>query len=256
VAETPHQNTGARPAGAANEQESAAAVRAMFDTVAPRYDTLNHLLSLNIDRLWWWRAARRLRDVLAKPQARVLDICCGTGDMTAALLRRRPAVGVPVLAADFSHGMLLRGARKLAARNAVCIEADAMQLPLGDGSVDLVVSAFGFRNLRNYRGGLAEFFRVLGPGGQLGILDFAEPGGMLGKLYAFYFRKVLPAIGARLSGAASAYAYLPASVAGFPAPEELLQAMRETGFATAEWYPYSFGIAGLYVARKGAQQAV
>ncbi len=245
-------NAGARPAGAATEQESAAAVRAMFDTVAPRYDALNHLLSMNIDRLWWWRAARQFRAVLAQPQARVLDICCGTGDMTAALLKRRPTDAQPILAADFSHGMLLRGAQKLAARNAICIEADAMQLPLADGSLDLVVSAFGFRNLRNYRGGLEEFYRVLAPGGQLGILDFAEPGGLLGKLYAFYFRRVLPAIGARLSGAASAYAYLPASVAGFPAPQELMRTMRDTGFATAEWHSYSFGIAGLYAARKGA----
>ena len=140
---------GAQPAGSRSEREAAAAVQAMFDQIAPRYDLLNHVLSMNIDRLWWWRTARRFRTVLAQPEARVLDLCCGTGDMTMALLRRRPAGGVPVLAADFSHGMLVRGARKFAAHNAVAVEADAMQLPLADGSLDLLVTAFGFRNLRN-----------------------------------------------------------------------------------------------------------
>ncbi len=248
-------NTGARPEGAASEQEAAAAVRAMFDQIAPRYDFLNHVLSLNIDRLWWRRTARRFRALLARPQARVLDLCCGTGDMTMALLRRRPQDSVPVLAADFSHGMLVRGARKFAQRGAktgaVAIEADAMQLPLADGSLDLIVTAFGFRNLRNYGGGLEEFLRVLAPGGQLGILDFAEPGGLLGKLYSLYFRRVLPWIGTRLSGSAGPYAYLPASVERFPAPAELMRQMREMGFLDVSWTAYSFGVAGLYVARKG-----
>ncbi len=222
----------------------------MFDEIAPRYDLVNHVLSMNIDRLWWWRTARRFREVLARPEARVLDICCGTGDMTMALVRRRPRGGNPVLAGDFSHGMLLRGARKFAARGAIAIEADAMQLPLASGSLDLITTAFGFRNLRNYRDGLEEFFRVLAPGGQLGILDFAQPGGLLGKAYAFYFRRVLPRIGARLSGASSAYAYLPASVGRFPAPEELMGTMRAVGFADVRWTAYSFGIAGLYCARR------
>jgi demethylmenaquinone methyltransferase/2-methoxy-6-polyprenyl-1,4-benzoquinol methylase len=243
---------GARPEGAASEADAARAVRAMFDEIAPRYDLLNHLLSMNIDRLWWWRTARRFGAVLARPEARVLDICCGTGDMTMALARRRPKNAVPVLAADFSHGMLLRGARKFARRGtgAVAIEADAMQLPLASGSLDLLTTAFGFRNLRNYGGGLEEFFRVLAPGGQLGILDFAEPGGLLGKAYAFYFRRVLPSVGARLSGASSAYAYLPASVGRFPSPAVLAEAMRAVGFVDVSWTAYSFGIAGLYIARR------
>ena len=243
-------NAGARPEGAASEQDAAAAVRAMFDAIAPRYDLLNHVLSLNIDRLWWWRTARRFRAVLARPGARVLDICCGTGDMTMALLRRRPKGGMPLLAADFSHGMLVRGARKFAGHGAVAIEADAMQLPLADGSLELIVTAFGFRNLRNYRGGLEEFLRVLAPGGQLGILDFAEPGGALGKLYSLYFRRVLPWIGTRLSGSPGTYTYLPASVGAFPSPAVLMQQMRELGFADVSWTAYSFGIAGLYVAHK------
>ncbi len=243
-------NAGARPEGAATEREAGAAVQAMFDAVAPRYDLLNHVLSLNIDRLWWWRTARRFRSILARPEARVLDVCCGTGDMTLALLRRRPPGARPVLAMDFSHGMLLRGARKFAGRGAVAIEADALQLPLPDGSLDLLTAAFGFRNLRNYRAGLEEFLRVLAPGGSLGILDFAEPGGWLGQGYRFYFRRVLPAIGARLSGAPSAYRYLPASVGAFPPPATLMAAMRELGYVDVSWTSYNFGIAGLFLARR------
>ena len=243
-------NPGARPEGAGTEQDAATAVQAMFDAIAPRYDLLNHVLSLNIDRLWWWRTARRFRTLLAQPRTRVLDICCGTGDMTMALLRRRPLGGLPVLAADFSHGMLVRGARKFEGRGAVAIEADAMQLPLADESLDLLTTAFGFRNLRNYAGGLAEFYRVLAPGGQLAILDFAEPGGLLGVLYHFYFQRVLPVIGTGLSGEREAYAYLPASVGAFPAPAALMAQMSELGFQQVSWTPYSFGIAGLFVARK------
>ena len=238
--------SGARPAGASDEQSSAASVQQMFNTIAPRYDLLNHVLSLNIDRLWWWRTARRFRDVLAKPDATILDLCCGTGDMTLALLRRRPAGARPILAADFSHAMLARGAAKFQNRNAVAIEGDALHLPLPSDSLNLITTAFGFRNLANYEAGLREFHRVLAPCGELGILDFSEPGGVLGTLYALYFRRILPAIGARLSGMGSAYAYLPASVERFPPPSEMLDLMRGVGFARVSWTPYSFGIAGLY----------
>jgi demethylmenaquinone methyltransferase/2-methoxy-6-polyprenyl-1,4-benzoquinol methylase len=245
-------NPGARPAGATDEQAAALAVRAMFDEIAPRYDLLNHVLSLNIDRLWWWRTARRFRAVLARPEAAILDICCGTGDMTMALLKHRPAGSRPILAVDFAHQMLVRGARKFTAREgaAVAIEADAMHLPIRDRSLDLITTAFGFRNLANYRDALAEFYRALAPGGQLAILDFAEPGGLLGKAYSFYFRRILPAIGARLSGASGAYTYLPSSVHAFPPPAALLATMREVGFAQPTWKPYTFGIAGLYVATR------
>jgi len=218
----------------------------MFDSIAPRYDLLNHVLSCNIDRLWWWRAARSFRRVIAKPESTILDICCGTGDMTLALLRHRPARAQPILAADFSHAMLVRGAIKFQGRNVAAIEADALHLPLGTDSLDLITSAFGFRNLANYEAGLAEFHRVLRSGGELGILDFSEPGGFIGKLYAFYFRRVLPAIGSRLSGMGSAYAYLPSSVERFPPPPEMLELMRNAGFIQLSWTPYSFGIAGLY----------
>jgi demethylmenaquinone methyltransferase/2-methoxy-6-polyprenyl-1,4-benzoquinol methylase len=238
--------SGARPAGASDEQSSAASVQQMFNSIAPRYDLLNHVLSMNIDRLWWWRTARRFRSILAQPEASILDICCGTGDMTLALLRRRPAQARPILAADFSHAMLARGAAKFQNRNAIAIEADALHLPLPPSSLNLITTAFGFRNLANYEAGLREFHRTLAPGGELGILDFSEPGGIVGKLYALYFRRILPAIGARLSGMGSAYAYLPASVERFPPPAEMLDLMRAVGFANVSWTPYSFGIAGLY----------
>jgi demethylmenaquinone methyltransferase/2-methoxy-6-polyprenyl-1,4-benzoquinol methylase len=243
---TPMSASGARPAGATDEQSSSAAVQQMFDSIAPRYDLLNHVLSCNIDRLWWWRAARNFRRILTRPQSAILDICCGTGDMTLALLRHRAAKALPILAADFSHAMLARGAAKFQGRNVVAIEADALHLPLVTDSLDLITSAFGFRNLANYGAGLAEFHRVLRSGGELGILDFSEPGGLVGKLYAFYFRRVLPAIGSHLSAMGSAYAYLPSSVERFPPPPQMMDLMRGAGFAQVSWTPYSFGIAGLY----------
>jgi demethylmenaquinone methyltransferase/2-methoxy-6-polyprenyl-1,4-benzoquinol methylase len=241
---------GAQPAGTTGEQDAAAAVQAMFDSIAPRYDLLNHLLSGSIDRLWWWRTARRFRHILSQPEARIADVCCGTGDMTIALLRRRPPHAAPVLAVDFSHQMLVRGAAKFAKHGAIAVEADALHLPITDGTLQLLTTAFGFRNLANYETGLREFHRALAPGGELGILDFGEPGGILGKLYAFYFRRILPRVGRLLSGASSAYAYLPASVGRFPAPPEMLATLQSVGFRDARWTSYTFGIAGLYTARK------
>ncbi len=240
------QTQGAQPAGTTDPQTAARAVREMFDSIAPRYDQLNHVLSMNVDRLWWWRTARKFRSILARPESTVLDICCGTGDMTMALLRYRPAGGNPIIAADFSHQMLVRGKTKLRGHHAIAIEADALQLPVASNSLHLVTTAFGFRNLANYRAGLEEFYRVLKAGGEFGILDFSEPSGLTGKLYAFYFRRILPAIGSRISGTTGPYAYLPASVHRFPPPSEMLAQMRSVGFTDVSWQPYSFGIAGLY----------
>lgn len=238
--------TGAQPAGTSDEQGSAAAVRQMFDSIAPRYDLLNHVLSFNVDRLWWRRTARRFRNILARPAASILDICCGTGDLTLTLLRHRPHGAKPILAADFAHAMLSHGAEKFRNRNIVAIEADALRLPLPDNSLNLITTAFGFRNLANYESGLREFHRALKSGGELGILDFSEPGGVFGKIYVFYFRRILPAIGARISGIYGAYSYLPTSVHRFPAPAEMLALMQKCGFSDVSWTPYSFGIAGLY----------
>lgn len=245
--------TGAKPLGAEDEATAAQAVREMFNSIAPRYDLLNHLLSANIDRLWWNRTARRFQAVLADPDAAILDICCGTGDMTIALLRYRPRGSRPILAADFARAMLSRGAQKFAAREAgdataVALEADALHLPLRAESLDLIVTAFGFRNLANYEAGLREFHRVLKPGGRLGILDFSEPRGLLGRIYAVYFRQVLPAIGRMVCGSDGPYNYLPASVGNFPPPPQMLAQMSAAGYEACAWQPYSFGIAGLYTA--------
>ena len=238
--------TGAQPAGTSDEQSSATAVRQMFDSIAPRYDLLNHVLSCNVDRLWWRRTARRFQNILTQPDASILDICCGTGDLTLTLLRHRPQGATPILAGDFSHAMLSRGAEKFRTGNIVAIEADALRLPLPDNSLNLITTAYGFRNLANYESGLREFCRALKPGGELGILDFSEPGGMLGKIYAFYFRRILPAIGSRISGIHGAYSYLPTSVHHFPTPPEMLTLMRKCGFSDVSWTPYTLGIAGLY----------
>ncbi len=240
--------TGAKPLGARDETSAAQAVRQMFNFIAPRYDLLNHVLSANVDRLWWRRTARRFRDLLSNPDAAVLDICCGTGDMTMALLKHRPQNARPILAADFAHAMLTRGARKFQGRGAIALEADALHLPLRSGSLDLIVTAFGFRNLANYEAGLREFHRVLKPGGQLGILEFSEPGGLIGKAYAIYFRRVLPAIGRLICGKDGPYNYLPTSVGSFPPPPAMLSLMQATGYAQCAWRPYTFGIAGLYTA--------
>jgi demethylmenaquinone methyltransferase/2-methoxy-6-polyprenyl-1,4-benzoquinol methylase len=250
---------GARPAGAADEAGAAQAVRQMFDQIAPRYDLLNHVLSASVDRLWWWQTARRFKTILADPDAAVLDVCCGTGHMTMAMLKGRPSGARPILAADFARGMLSRAGRRFGARAsdrsapfAIAIEADALHLPLRSASLDLIVTAFGFRNLANYEAGLKEFSRVLKPGGQLGILDFAEPGGLMGKAYAVYFRHVLPAIGRLVCGKDGPYRYLPTSVGNFPSPLEMLELMGATGYAETAWRPYTFGIAGLYTGKRNA----
>jgi demethylmenaquinone methyltransferase / 2-methoxy-6-polyprenyl-1,4-benzoquinol methylase len=253
--------TGAKPTGATDEASAAQAVRQMFDAIAPRYDLLNHLLSANIDRLWWRRTARRFKDVLSRPDAIVADVCCGTGDLTMALLKLRPQNAQPVLAIDFAHAMLRRGASKFAAAGsrgaagrssgaayAIPVEADALHLPFRSGSLDLVVTAFGFRNLANYEAGLAEFHRALKPGGRLGILEFSEPDGMIGVLYAVYFRRVLPAIGRLVCGKNGPYNYLPTSVGEFPPPPAMLAMMQAAGFRDCAWQPFTFGIAGLYTA--------
>ena len=176
----------------------------MFTSIAPRYDLLNHVLSLNTDRFWWWRAARSFDSILKRPNARVLDLCCGTGDMTFALRRRAKGESPQIVGADFSHAMLQRAAAKGKGTTLRWIEADALQLPFPDGYFDLLTAAFGFRNLADYDAGLREMVRVLRPGGECGILDFGEPRGLLGKFYRVYFKRVLPAVGTVISGVAGA----------------------------------------------------
>lgn len=235
---------GAAPAGASDRDSSARAIRDMFTAIAPRYDLLNHLLSANIDKRWWRRTAGVFADVLSRVDARVLDLCCGTGDMAFALRRRGQA---DITGADFSHTMLTLAAKKASHEHRIkWIEADALQLPFPDESFDLVTSAFGFRNLADYDAGLREIRRVLRPAGEVGILEFSEPQGTLGKFYDLYFKYVLPKIGKMISGNNGAYSYLPASVERFPQPPEMVSRMRQLGFQDISWTAYTFGIAGLY----------
>ena len=241
---------GAAPEGATDQQSAARVVREMFTSIAPRYDLLNHVLSFNVDRLWWRRTARTFRHVLNRPDARVLDLCCGTGDMTFALRRVASDGSAQIMGADFSHAMLQRALSKSDESRLAWIEADALNLPFPDAHFDLVTSAFGFRNLADYDAGLREIARVLRPGSECGILDFGEPQGMMGAIYRLYFKNILPRVGTLISGVRGPYAYLPASVQRFPAPEEMLERMKQAGFSEATWTPYTFGIAGLYRGRK------
>src|ERR1700693_5201828 len=194
---------GTCPEGAVSEADASKKVREMFTEIAPRYDLLNHLLSLQLDRLCRARAANRLRSILDRPDALVLDLCCGTGDLAFALARAGKA---RIVGADFAHPMLVRAKEKSAAlapppnqstaSPMSFFEADALRLPFAGASFDLVTSAFGFRNLDNYEAGLREIQRVLKPGGTVAILEFTEPpDGLLGDIYRWYFCKVLPRIG-------------------------------------------------------------
>ena len=241
---------GAAPEGASDPASAARAVQEMFTSIAPRYDLLNHVLSFNVDRWWWWKTARRFSSILKRPDARVLDLCCGTGDMAFALRRRAGKSGAKILGVDFSHAMLQRADRKSQGKSLRWVEADALSLPFPNERFDLITAAFGFRNLANYDAGLREILRLLRPNGECGILDFGEPRGVIGKFYRIYFKRVLPAIGTLISGVRGPYAYLPASVERFPSPEEMLGRMRRAGFREASWTPYTFGIAGLYRGRK------
>jgi demethylmenaquinone methyltransferase/2-methoxy-6-polyprenyl-1,4-benzoquinol methylase len=243
---------GTRPEGVRNETEAAAHVREMFGRIAPRYDLLNHLLSLDIDKLWRRRVARRFSAVLLDPNASVLDLCCGTGDLAFAFRREAPT-GAEIIGSDFVPEMLVRARLKAAAAKARVefIEADALNLPFAAASFDLVSCAFGFRNLANYECGLREILRVLKPGGAAGILEFAEPPGkVFGALYRFYFRRVLPFLGGMISGNASAYAYLPSSVSAFPSPEALQMQIERAGFVEVQFQRWTGGIVTLHTGRK------
>jgi demethylmenaquinone methyltransferase/2-methoxy-6-polyprenyl-1,4-benzoquinol methylase len=253
-----HIVVGAAPEGASDSYTAARAVRAMFTAIAPRYDLLNHVLSFNVDRLWWRRTARSFAQVLSQPDARILDLCCGTGDMTFAL-RKQAGNGHPqIIGADFSRAMLQRARSKALGKVADSskatlpgwIEADALCLPFPGQHFNLVTSAFGFRNLADYDAGLREILRVLKPEGECGILDFSEPKGVMGHLYRIYFKQVLPRVGTMISGVTGPYKYLPRSVERFPEPQEMLDRMRQAGFREVSWAPYTFSIAGLYRGKK------
>jgi demethylmenaquinone methyltransferase/2-methoxy-6-polyprenyl-1,4-benzoquinol methylase len=238
--------TGTTPPGTSNEQEAARWVERMFASIAPRYDFVNHLLSLNIDRRWRRRLMGRLSPILEKPNAKIVDLCCGTGDV---LLDLQTQAVVPVLGADFCHPMLVAAQVKASQKGfkARLFEADALALPVADHVFDAISIAFGFRNLANYEAGLRELHRVLKPGGMLAILEFSHPQGPIMKTaYGFYSRVVLPVIGSLISGAPGAYAYLPESIRKFPRAPELRSMMNNAGFVETRFELLTGGIAALH----------
>lgn len=240
---------GTTPAGVQSEEQAARWVREMFSGVAPRYDLLNHLLSLNIDKRWRARTVRRLDPILRRPDARVLDLCCGTGDL---LIELEAVAGRKLLGSDFCHPMLTAAGAKLGKRRlaSALYEADALRMPLADGSLDLLTVAFGVRNFANYRKGFAEMRRVLKPGGTAAILEFSHPPNPLFRaVNDLYCNRILPRIGGWISGSQQAYSYLPSSVKKFPNAEELAQALREAGFAQVTFERMTFGIVALHLAK-------
>ncbi|MDZ4801166.1 MAG: bifunctional demethylmenaquinone methyltransferase/2-methoxy-6-polyprenyl-1,4-benzoquinol methylase UbiE [Bryobacteraceae bacterium] len=237
--------SGTTPKGIHDERQAAAWVREMFGQVAPKYDLLNHLLSANVDKMWRARTVKRVMPVLRRADARVLDLCCGTGDLAIAL---REKAAAQILASDFCHPMLTAAARKAPL---TLFEADALQLPLADQSLDLITVAFGFRNLVNYESGLRELRRVLRPGGTLAILEFSQPPNPLfARFYDFYSNRVLPAIGSAISGAKEAYTYLPESVRKFPNAPALAELMRTTGYKEVAFERMTFGVVALHTGRR------
>ncbi|MVN88004.1 bifunctional demethylmenaquinone methyltransferase/2-methoxy-6-polyprenyl-1,4-benzoquinol methylase UbiE [Deinococcus sp. HMF7620] len=235
-----------RPA-VGDKQERGQDVQAMFASIAPRYDLLNRVLSLGVDRGWRRAAAQ---EALALSPARVLDVATGTADFALELKTRAPQA--EVVGSDFVPEMLAIGRQKAAARHLQVSleEGDALNLPYPDGSFDAVTCAFGFRNFADYERGLSEFWRVLAPGGRAVILEFPPPGpGLFGAAFRFYFQHLLPRIGGLVSGNAAAYTYLPASVLAFPDPQRLERLMQATGFRTRHRL-LTFGIAAIHVGDK------
>jgi demethylmenaquinone methyltransferase / 2-methoxy-6-polyprenyl-1,4-benzoquinol methylase len=242
--------TGTTPRGVSGEQAAAQWVRGMFGRIAGRYDLLNHLLSFNMDRRWRARTVERVAKIADQPGARVLDLCCGTGDVLLSLQTKRSAA---ILGSDFCHPMLVEAQKKIAARGfrSPLFEADALALPLADRSLDLITIAFGFRNLANYEKGLEELLRVLRPGGAVAILEFSQPANRaFAALYGFFSTRVLPWVGGIVSGSREAYSYLPESIRKFPGAEELATRMRAAGFTRVEVEKMTGGAVALHVAWK------
>jgi demethylmenaquinone methyltransferase/2-methoxy-6-polyprenyl-1,4-benzoquinol methylase len=232
--------------------KSEARVRRMFGEIAGRYDLLNHLLSMGVDRYWRWRTVRR---VPPRGEAPLLDLCTGTGDLALAYFKRCRG-RAPIVAADFCPEMLAIGRQKgqRAGTNGRLnfIEADAQQLPFPDDHFQIVSVAFGLRNVTDTDRGLREMVRVLQPGGRLAVLEFSLPTRQpIRGLYNWYFKHVLPRIGQAVSrNHSAAYNYLPASVGEFPSGERLAEKMRAAGLAQVEYTPLTFGVATLYVGIK------
>jgi demethylmenaquinone methyltransferase/2-methoxy-6-polyprenyl-1,4-benzoquinol methylase len=249
----------------------------MFNNIAPSYDLLNHLLSLNVDHYWRWRTTRIVPPIVSplpqgegsgvraettgalRPSARqvaapILDLCTGTGDL--ALAYHKAAKGrVPIVGADFCHEMLVRAEAKARKRNIEQVrflEADAQNLPFPDDMFQIATVAFGLRNVTDTDKGISEMVRVTQPGGRVAILEFSQPRGfLLGPLYRFYFRHILPRVGQMISRSKdNAYRYLPESVMQFPDGEALAERLRGHGLSDVKWHSLTFGVATLYVGTK------
>ncbi len=228
----------------------------MFAAIASRYDLLNHLLSLNVDR--WWRrfTVGRLRPYLDSSPLLALDLCCGTGDLALELARfveRTRKVSVSVIGVDFCRPMLRIGQEKIARRRASVslVEGDALRLPFPNDLFSVVTIAFGLRNLESPARGLREIYRVLRPGGAAAILEFSRPSvPLFRQLFEFYFQKLLPRLGAWISGVPGPYEYLRDSVHAFLSPPEVARLMEETGFSAVRFVPLTGGIATLHVGEK------
>jgi demethylmenaquinone methyltransferase/2-methoxy-6-polyprenyl-1,4-benzoquinol methylase len=232
------------------EAEHSRAVREMFSGIARRYDLLNHLLSLNIDKAWRRRVKRELGDLLARSDARVLDVACGTGDLSLEL---KQGARCAVFGTDFCRPMLAIAGEKAAVigTHLPLVEADAMRLPFPEESFDAVTIAFGLRNLPNVEQGLIELSRILKPGGRLVVLEFSKPKVPgFGQLFNLYFSHVLPRIGGALSGSRGAYEYLPRSVSKFPDQRSLVRLMQECGLANVTYSDLTGGIAALHLGTK------
>lgn len=242
---------GTTPLGTAGEEQTSRWVREMFDGVARRYDVLNHLLSFNLDKRWRARTVKALRPILSQPDARVLDLCCGTGDLLIAM---QEAAGRTLIGSDFCHPMLLSAMDKLGAkgiRTPQIVEGDALRLGFKDSVLDLVTVAFGVRNFANYARGFGEIRRVLKPGGTFAILEFSHPPNALIRWgNNVYCNKLLPVIGGLISGSPKAYSYLPSSVSKFPDAEQLSLILRDSGFEQVTYQHMTFGVVALHLARK------
>ncbi len=222
-------------------------IRKLFDNIAPDYDKLNHILSLNIDKGWRKKAVRELVDV--KEPLKVLDVACGTGDFTIELAQKADE-GSEVIGIDISEGMMAIGREKIkkAGVKAELLAADCEALPYSDKSFDRISVGFGFEHLEL---GLSEMYRVLAPGGKLVILELSVPSNAIIRwCYKLYFLKILPTIGGLISGDRGAYEYLPASVLRFPAPNTFIGMMKSAGFDVVEHVSLTFGICRMYIGKK------
>lgn len=218
----------------------------MFSGIAGRYDLLNHVLSMNIDKRWRKLVRQKLQPILDRPDSLILDVACGTGDLSIEL--QSHAHG-RVIGTDFCRPMLTVAAEK--DESIPFVEGDAMNLGFAENTFDAVTIAFGLRNLSNFADGLQELYRVLKPGGKLAVLEFSSPivPGFR-QAFNFYFTRILPRIGGAVSGSRGAYEYLPDSVSKFPDQKRLASLMRETGFDDVEYTNLTGGIAAIHIGTK------